>query len=101
MTENASEMKTPVADSAVDEYVSRIRAGGPLGQVFPGKLSDCDFIPIQREKFRKVRVEKRALLKNGKAIVAVLQLQPNSRLSLSSVLMVPKVLIKFRKMLYF
>jgi len=100
MTENASEMKTPVADSAVDQYVSRIRAGGPLGQVFPGKLSDCDFTPTQREKIRKARAEKRASLKNGKAIVAVPQLQPNSRLSLPPVPTAPKALTKLRKMLY-
>ena len=100
LTENALEMKTLVADSAVDEYVSRIRAGGPLGQVFPGKLSDCDFTPTQREKIRKARAEKRALLKNGKAAVAAPQLQPNSRLSLPPIPTAPKALTKLRKMLY-
>ena len=52
-------MKTPVTDVAVNEYVARLLAGGPLGKVFPGKLSECDFTPTQREKIRKARADKR------------------------------------------
>ena len=45
MPENVfGSMKTSVTDAEVDEYVARILAGGPLGKVFPGKLSECDFI---------------------------------------------------------
>jgi 5-methylcytosine-specific restriction endonuclease McrA len=93
-------MKTPVTDVAVEEYVARIRAGGPLGQVFPGKLSECDFTPTQREKIRKARAEKRAWQKNGRSTLIPTQTPRNSRLSPLAELKTPKAQTKLRKMLY-
>jgi 5-methylcytosine-specific restriction endonuclease McrA len=101
MTQNVlASMKTPVTDVAVDEYVARILAGGPLGKVFPGKLSECDFTPIQREKIRKARAEKRTSLKNGRSTVVPIQLPPNPKLSPLPEPKTPKALTKLRKMLY-
>ncbi len=101
MTENViASMKTPVADAAVDEYVARILAGGPLGKVFPGKLSECDFTLTQREKIRKARAEKRALQKNGRPTVIPVQPPVNSKSSPLPEPKAPKALTKLRKMLY-
>src|SRR5438876_111345 len=98
MTENVlPNMKTPVTDAAVDEYVVRILAGGPLGKVFPGKLSDCDFTPTQREKIRKARAEKRASQKNGRLTVIPIQTPLNSKLSPLPEPKTPKALTKLRK----
>jgi 5-methylcytosine-specific restriction endonuclease McrA len=93
-------MKTPVGDAAVDVYVDRILAGGPLGKVFPGKLSECDFTPAQREKIRKARADKRASQKRAKSIVAPLDAKPNPKLLPGSQPKSPKTLTKMRKMLY-
>jgi 5-methylcytosine-specific restriction endonuclease McrA len=93
-------MKTPVTDAAVDLYVDRMRAGGPLGKVFPGKLSECDFTPNQREKIRKARTDKRALQKRAKSIIARFDAKPNPKLLPGSQTKSPKILTKLRKMLY-
>ena len=93
-------MKTPVTDAAVDEYVTRILAGGPLGKVFPGKLSECDFTPPQREKIRKARADKRMLQKNTKSTVAPPNTTPNCTSSPQSQPKPSKALTKLRKMLY-
>lgn len=93
-------MKNTVTDAAVDEYVARIRAGGPLGKVFPGKLSECDFTPTQRETIRKARADKRALQKNAKSTVTPTETKPNSKSPPQSESKTPKALTKLRKMLY-
>jgi len=93
-------MKTPVTDAAVDEFVGKIRAGVPTGKVFPGKMSECDFTPIQRESIRKVRAERRALQKNGKPTAAPPQKQPDPRLPVVPEPSVSKALTKLSKMLY-
>jgi hypothetical protein len=93
-------MKPSVNDAAVDEYVARILAGGPLGKLFPGKLSECDFTPRQREKIRKARAEKRASQKNGRAAAIPVQPQPNSELLPHVEQKTSKALTKLRKMLY-
>ena len=101
MPENVSaNMKTPVTDAAVDQYVARIRAGGPLGEVFPGKLSECDFTPTQREKIRKARAEKRASLKSARPSIASRQAQPVVTLPAVPEPTTTKALTKLRKMLY-
>jgi 5-methylcytosine-specific restriction endonuclease McrA len=101
MTENVSaNMKTPVTDAAVDEYVARIRAGGPLGEVFPAKLSECDFNPTQREKIRKARAEKRASLKSARPSTASRQAQPVFTLPVVPELMTTKALTKLKRILY-
>jgi 5-methylcytosine-specific restriction endonuclease McrA len=56
--------KIPVTDAAVDEYVTKTRAGVSAANVFPVKMSDCDFTPAQREKIILARKERKALLKN-------------------------------------
>jgi 5-methylcytosine-specific restriction endonuclease McrA len=93
-------VKTPVADAAVDEYVARIRAGGPLGEVFPGKLTQCEFTPTQREKIRKARAEKRALQKNGRSYASPVEHRRDPSLAAVSHLSSTKVLTKLRKILY-
>ena len=92
-------MKTPVTDAAVDGFVARILAGGPLGQLLPGKLSKCDFTPAQREKIRKARAEKRASLKSAKLSTASPEVQPVVTLPVQKP-STPKALTKLRKMLY-
>jgi 5-methylcytosine-specific restriction endonuclease McrA len=93
-------MKTPVTDAAVEEYVTRILSGGPLGKVFPGKLSDCEFTPAQRERIRKARADKRVSQKKPKSTSA----QPAAGLNAkppSQPLPKPSTaLTKLRKMLY-
>ena len=93
-------MKTPVTDVAVNEYVARLLAGGPLGKVFPGKLSECDFTPTQREKIRKARADKRWAQKNGKLTVTPAKPQPNSKSPPHLEPKASKALSKLRKMLY-
>ncbi|MEN3942525.1 hypothetical protein WJU23_14595 [Prosthecobacter sp. SYSU 5D2] len=56
-------MKHTVTDAAVQEYAERLQKGVPLGTLFPGKMSDCEFTPAQREVIRKARVERKALTK--------------------------------------
>ncbi|MGC3957685.1 MAG: hypothetical protein QM813_06970 [Verrucomicrobiota bacterium] len=54
-------MKKPVADALVAEYTKRLRAGGPVGAVFPQPLSECDFNEAQKfliSEARKVRKQK-------------------------------------------
>ena len=93
-------MNTPVTDAAVDEYVARIQAGGPLGKVFPGKISECDFTPNQREKIRKARAEKRVSLKSARPSVASAQTPFVGTLSVVLEPRTTKALTKLRKMLY-
>jgi 5-methylcytosine-specific restriction endonuclease McrA len=93
-------MKPPVTDAAVDEYVARILAGGPLGKLFPAKLSECDLSPSQREKIRKARAEKRTHQKNGGSTANSFQRQPNAKLPPAIEQKTSKALTKLRKMLY-
>jgi hypothetical protein len=54
-------MKKTVADALVAEYTKRLRAGGPVGAVFPQPLSECDFNEAQKfliSEARKVRRQK-------------------------------------------
>lgn len=60
-------MKHKVRDEAVREYVRLLLQGGPLGDLFPGKMSECDFTTEQREWIKKARTEKKAKLKALKA----------------------------------
>ena len=61
-------MKTAVSDTSVQDYVARIRAGIPTGNVFPCKMSDCEFTAAQRELIRKARAGRKAVEKNGNAL---------------------------------
>ncbi len=56
-------MSFSVTDDAVRDFVERLRAGRPMGNSFPGKLSDCEFTPEQREMIRAARLERRKYLK--------------------------------------
>src|ERR1043165_2803245 len=58
-------MKTPVSDAAVHEYVDKIRNGVPTGNVFPCRMSDCEFTAGQRELIKEARVGLKAARKNG------------------------------------
>ena len=59
-------MKKPVDDSLVAEYTKRLRAGGPLGDVFPCRLSECDFTEAQRIEIREAQKARKKLLKESK-----------------------------------
>ena len=67
--------------------------------MFPGKLSECDFTPAQREKIRKARADKRASLKCVKVTTASCAAQPVVTLPAQKA-PTPKALTKLRKMLY-
>lgn len=59
-------MKTPVSDASVAEYANRIRERIPLGQLFPARMSDCDFTEPQRQVIRQARSDRKASQKNAK-----------------------------------
>lgn len=91
-------MKHTVTDAAVQEYAERLQKGVPLGTLFPGKMSDCEFTPEQREVIRRARIERKALTKiiQGEAKTdtppaAVVPVKGESK---------EKPLNKLRKMLY-
>ena len=60
-------MKYQVSDIAVNEYAARLLNGGPLGTVFPGKMSECDFSETQRDVIRQARAAKKAMQKSTKS----------------------------------
>ena len=92
-------MKIAVTDESVNEYVKRIRAGGPLGKVFAAKVSECDFTPVQREKIRKARADKRAAEKSSSVVIAP-DTNANSGRAPQSKPNTPKGLTKLKKILY-
>lgn len=99
-------MKAKVTDSAVAEYVSRIKAGIPLGTLFPAKMSDCDFTDHQRQLIRAARTARKQALKKTKVPTATLA-QPPLKADAPAAAIVaatkpakPKALTKLRKMLY-
>ena len=95
-------MKHLVSDADVEEYAKRLRNGGPLGKLFPAKLSICEFTDSQREIIRQARADKRAMLKASKPKAAP---QPAGHVTNQpGVTEVkapkPKPLTKLRKLLY-
>lgn len=60
-------MNFSVTDDAVREFADRLRNGTRTGNLFPGKMSDCDFTPAQREIIKNARLARRAHLKSLKA----------------------------------
>ena len=93
-------IKTPVSDAAVDDFVAKIRAGVPTGNVLPARMSECDFTPTQREKIKKANADRRAAQKNGKPFVAPVKHRCNPVLSVASDSKSSKTLTKLRKILY-
>jgi hypothetical protein len=63
-------MKTPVSDTSVQEYVTKISAGIPTGDVFPCRMSDCEFTAAQREIIKQARADLKAAKKNGNGLTA-------------------------------
>jgi 5-methylcytosine-specific restriction endonuclease McrA len=59
-------MKKPVNDALVAEYAKRLRAGGPLGQVFPWPISECEFTEAQKWAIKEARKVREKLLKKSK-----------------------------------
>jgi 5-methylcytosine-specific restriction endonuclease McrA len=99
-------MKTPVSDASVAEYAKRLRAGGPLGQVFPNAMSECAFTEQQREEIRKARLDRRRTQKSAPAQSDTAK-QTNKPTKTSSLVTaslpksdIPKASSKLRKMLY-
>lgn len=98
--------KIPVSDAAVAEYASRIRAGIPLGTLFPAKMSDCDFTEHQRQVIRQARIDRKQAQKQEK-VQPVSQAKPStlSKGYAPVIVAAPKMpkakgLTKLRKMLY-
>jgi 5-methylcytosine-specific restriction endonuclease McrA len=60
-------MSFSVTDEAVREFAHRLRSGAKTGTLFPGKMSDCDFTPAQREIIGEARLARKAHLKALKA----------------------------------
>ena len=98
-------MKVSVSDAAVAEYASRIRAGIPLGTLFPAKMSDCDFTDHQRQVIRHARTERKQAQKKTK-VPAVLAKQAEHPVIPAAAIVPatkpsrPKPLSKLRKMLF-
>lgn len=67
VTADVDNMSFTVTDDAVREFADRLRHGTSTGNVFPGKMSDCDFTPAQREIIRLARLARKARLKTLKA----------------------------------
>lgn len=63
----ANNMSSTVTDDAVREFADRLRNGTSTGNLFPGKMSDCDFTPAQREIIKHARLARKARLKTLKA----------------------------------
>jgi hypothetical protein len=59
-------MKKPVTDALVAEYTKRLRAGGPVGAVFPQPLSECDFNEAQKFLIKEARKARKQLEKKSK-----------------------------------
>lgn len=59
-------MKKPVNDALVAEYTKRLRSGGPLGEVFPWPISECDFTEVQKLLIKEARIIREKLLKKSK-----------------------------------
>lgn len=94
-------MKHIVTDQAVNKWADCLRAGLPTGNVFPVKMSDCDFTDAQRELIRKARAERKAEIK---AVKKASEPQAKERKRESSdaapTESKSKPLTKLRKMLY-
>jgi hypothetical protein len=93
-------IKTPVTEAAVNEYVAKIRAGVSAGNVFPARISECDFTPAQREKIRLVKSERKASLKNGTTSLAPVEHSPALVSAAVPESTSCKTLKKLRKILY-
>ena len=61
-------MKHPVNDALVAEYTKRLRAGGPLGEVFPCPISECDFTEVQKSLIKEARKAREKLFKKSKPL---------------------------------
>ena len=59
-------MKVPVSDLLVDEYFERVVEGVSTANMFPARMSDCDFTPSQRETIRLARIYHRNAKKLAK-----------------------------------
>ena len=56
-------MGTTVSDELVAEYAERVRAGKPLGKLFPAPMSECEFTENQRKVIREARHDRKADMK--------------------------------------
>lgn len=56
-------MKYSVTDADVNRWADLIRAGLPTNEVFPSKMSDCEFTDAQKEVIRAVRADRKARIK--------------------------------------
>jgi 5-methylcytosine-specific restriction endonuclease McrA len=98
-------VKIPINDALVHEYAARLRAGGPLGQVFPAPMSECEFTSHQRALIRQARSDRKASRKN----VQVQSLKPVSArtpaktpqpAAVLAKTQLPKALSKLQKLLF-
>lgn len=59
-------MKKTVNDALVAEHAKRLRAGGPLGEVFPWPISECEFTEAQKLVIKEARKVRAKLQKKSK-----------------------------------
>lgn len=78
-------MKYPISDQLVAQYASKVRRGEPTNDLFPARMSDCEFSPTQREIIRKARADRKAAQNNGKlqTVTSATPLKPTPSKSLS------------------
>jgi hypothetical protein len=99
-------MKTSVTDEAVAKYADRVRAGESTKEIFPARMSDCNFTESQRLAIRQARADRKAAQK--KAIARPISVIEPKKLPKAPALPTeivpklpaPKALSKLRKMLY-
>ena len=89
----------------VQTYAANLRAGGPLGRVFPGPMSECEFSEEQREVIRQARADRRALQGNAQMEGLVWEAQEDDKVPsaiplISATTQKPKGLSKLQRMLY-
>jgi len=60
-------MKKPVNDALVAEYVKRLGSGGPVGEVFPYQLHECDFTMQQKARIAAGHTARQKILNKIKS----------------------------------
>jgi|GEM_PF-2104891 len=99
-------MKKPVNDALVAEYAKRLRANGPLGEVFPYPLSGCEFTEAQKSMIREARKARAQLQKKSKVQPTTLPqprkpiIAPKPAAPVQPPAQKPQSLTKLEKMLY-
>lgn len=94
-------MKHTVTNEAVHKWAKCLREGLPTKDVFPAKMTDCEFTEAQKDVIRKARSDKKAKVKALKKSKNSPKLENKVELPIiMSAESKSKPLTKLRKMLY-